>query len=610
MNVDLPALVRRVGKYRRATFTAPRIDPTVAQRTDVLRIYMRLVRGWQERFHDRILPAYERSLSELVTDDARDLQFEIGLSERQMAAVAQAAGLSVDEWIKATEGWHRRRFAQAFNPTGVNIGTLLDRGDVTATLEAALGENVALIRSLNDQMRNDISGEVFRALQNRTTARDLARAVRKRAGVGQSRAELIAADQLQKLTGALDEQRQRQVGIAKFEWAHSGKANPRQEHLARDGKTYAWTDPVAKTDPPGRAIRCGCRARAVLEIDEEVNAATEPAPAPPPPPPPRRGFRSPVNPGVNDETISVRKRLAVQKEMTAEFAEAAKHPGYDGMLMYQNRNAKDYGRASFSAEWNDEAVSAVAAFKPELDDLADQLGLPRLRGFKTTASAHVNASQGGGVMSLNASEFNARAARVGGGSADELVDKARAEMETLVADRRPFIAEMQDIQERLIKAPFGSQGWRDLYDRRDKVGKKLSAIDRKRKKLSQVIGRGNRVAATPKATWKPGDDVKVRPWSAAEYYDEGVDRIRSTLFHEFAHHVHQTWKREGGVRPLENRLAQMWRDRPRDIQPSTYGTANQHEWFAENFSLFVMGKPELVDPELRKLIKELFDGDA
>lgn len=269
MQVDLAQFARRAGKYRRSTFVARRIEPTAAQRDTLLRVYMRLVRGWQFRFRDNILPAYERALAAMVADDdAATVQTQIGLSARQMEQVAAAAGFSVDEWIKSTEGWHRKRFAQAFTPVGVNIETLLDRADVNGTLGAVLGENVALIRSLDDQMRNDISSEVFRALQNRTTARDLARAVRDRAGVATSRANLIAADQLQKLTGALDEQRQKQAGIGKFKWAHSGKKNPREEHKARDGITYAWTDPVAKNDPPGRAIRCGCRALAVLELDD------------------------------------------------------------------------------------------------------------------------------------------------------------------------------------------------------------------------------------------------------------------------------------------------------------------------------------------------------
>ena len=395
MQIDLAELVRRAGTYRRGSFTAPKIEPTRAQETTLLRIYMRVVRGWQTRFRETILPEYQRTLSELITDDAGTLQTTIGVSERQMAQLASAAGMSIDEWIRTTEAWHRGRFAQSFNPTGVKIGTLLDRNDVNATLAAVLGENVALIRSLDEQMRNGISGAVFRGLQARTPARDLAREVRRLAGVGQSRAELIAADQLQKLTGALDEQRQKQTGIDKFEWAHSGKAKPRPEHVARNGKIYAWTDPVAKTDPPGRAIRCGCRARAVLEIDEAVETTASAAPSPPPAPAPAptpaptpapaaRGFRSPVNRDVNDDTVRVGKRLALQKQLTAEFAEAARDPRYATEGRWQARSERDFGSASFSAAWTDEAVSMVAAVKPELDNLADQLGIPRLRGFKTT----------------------------------------------------------------------------------------------------------------------------------------------------------------------------------------------------------------------------------
>jgi len=265
MKIDLVDLVRRTG-YRRKQFVALPIKPTEAQRIELLRIYMRLVRGWQERARDRILPVYSRSLSALITDDADALQFEIGLAESQIAMLATAAGLSVSEWVAVTERWHRKRFATTFTPAGVHIDTLLDRGDVAVTLRSAIAENVALIRSIDDQMRNGISGAVFRGLQARTPARDVAREIRKIAGVSQRRAELIASDQLQKLTGELDQQRQKQVGLSKFEWAHSGKVNFREEHKARDGKVYSWSGPVAKNDPPGRAIRCGCRARAVLEL--------------------------------------------------------------------------------------------------------------------------------------------------------------------------------------------------------------------------------------------------------------------------------------------------------------------------------------------------------
>jgi SPP1 gp7 family putative phage head morphogenesis protein len=630
VQIDLAELVRRVGKYRRAAFTAPEIKPTRAQESDLLRIYMRVVRGWQQRFRETILPEYERALSELITDDAGTLNTTIGISERQMTQLANAAGLSVDEWIRTVETWHRKRFAQAFNPTGVNVGTLLDRNDVNATLAAVLGENTALIRSLDDQMRNGISGAVFRGLQARTPARDLAREVRRVAGVGQSRAELIAADQLQKLTGALDEQRQKQAGIDKFQWAHSGKAKPRPEHVARDGKIYAWTDPVAQSDPPGRAIRCGCRARAVLELDDEAEAATEPtpAPAPPPPPPPAppapaprapRGFRSPVNRDVTDDTVQVGKRLTLQKAMTAQFAEAASDARYATEGRWRARTEKDNGRASFSAAWSDEAVSVVHAVKPELDDLADQIGIPRLRGFKTT-NASQNADMGGGIMGLNPAEFNARSARVGGGGgAADIATAARQQSDALLEQQQAMAPRIQDLRGQMFDARGAGDTvlFAQLRVERDALVKQYESLYRKRKKLSTAAGRANRVAATPETTWRPGDPVASRPWSAAQYYPEGMDRARSTLFHEFAHHVHQQLKREGRVRPLETKLHELWRQVPigRDReaflsrQPSTYGTSNQFEWFAESFSLFVMGKGDLIDPLLRDLIEGIFRGE-
>lgn len=268
MEFDLAQLIKTVGQYRRDEFVARPIEPTVAQRGDLQRIYMRIVRRWQQAYRETIAPVYERSLSELVTDDADDLTATIAATEAQIAALAAAAGVTLREFVAEIERWHRRRYAQAFTPAGVQIGTLMGAGDVRQTLQAVIAENVSLIRSLNDQMRNGIEGAVFRGLQNRTPAREVASEIRKLAGIGRRRAELIAADQLAKLTSRLDEERQRQSGLSKFKWKHSGKTNYRPEHLARDGKTFEWGKGVGVSDPPGKAIRCGCRAQAIVDLGE------------------------------------------------------------------------------------------------------------------------------------------------------------------------------------------------------------------------------------------------------------------------------------------------------------------------------------------------------
>lgn len=279
MKIDLAALVRRAGVYRRDTFVAPAIEPTRAQENDLLRLYMRVVRAWQREWFDRIRPVYDRTLAEPAfrdsgtellavmvgdsVDEVEDATEEAAAALNRLV-VAMNAGLGA--WVVEVEEWHRGRFAQLFTPTGVRLDMMLGRGDVGPTLQAVLGENLSLIRSLNDQMRNGISGAVFRGLTNRTPSREVAREIRKQAAIGQRRAELIASDQLRKLTSRLDQERQEQVGLRTFEWVHSRKAHPRQEHVERNGKRFRWDSYVGKNDPPGRAINCGCRSRAVLPL--------------------------------------------------------------------------------------------------------------------------------------------------------------------------------------------------------------------------------------------------------------------------------------------------------------------------------------------------------
>lgn len=268
MKIDLAAMVKRANKTRRDQYIAREIIPTVAQETDLRRLYMRVVNTWAQQWESRIRPVYERTLGESgMRDSVEDVE---GATESVASALSRLVveiGPQLEDWVVRVERWHRGKFGQLFTPVGVKLDTLLGAGDVQVTLEAVLAENVALIRSVNDQMRNGISGAVFRGLSNRTPARDVAREIRKQTGIGSRRSTLIASDQLAKLSGRLDQERQEQMGMDSFEWVHSRKRYPREEHVARNGKIYRWDSAVGRDDPPGRAIRCGCRARPVLDLE-------------------------------------------------------------------------------------------------------------------------------------------------------------------------------------------------------------------------------------------------------------------------------------------------------------------------------------------------------
>lgn len=268
MQIDLAALAKRTGKYSRARFVAREIEPPRAIEKGLLRRYMRVVRAWQREWLDNIRPLYEATLAEPgFRDSVYDVQAAAGSADAALNRLVVALGADLADWVVETEQWHRGQFGRLFTPVGVRLDMLLGAGDVGPTLQSVLADNTSLIRSLNDQMRNGISGSVFRGLTNRTPARDVAWEIRKQAAIGQRRAELIAADQLQKLTGRLDQARQEQMGLTSFEWAHSGKLHPREHHKERNGKIFRWDSAVGKSDPPGFAIRCGCRSRAVLELD-------------------------------------------------------------------------------------------------------------------------------------------------------------------------------------------------------------------------------------------------------------------------------------------------------------------------------------------------------
>lgn len=260
-------MIRRAGKTRQREIVAPAIVPTKAQEVDLYRIYMRVVTGWGQLAVARVMPVYERSLSALLRDTPDEVKGEMDAVAAAMSRLVLTLNASLEDWVVRVEEWHRGRFGTLFTPVGVNLETMLARGDVFDTLASVLAENIALIRSVDDQVRNSISGSVFRGLTNRSTAADVAREIRNATAIGRKRAILIASDQLQKLTARLDEERQKQVGGDEFEWMHSHKRFPRPDHVVRDRKRYKWSSDIGRNDPPGRRIRCGCRARAVISLD-------------------------------------------------------------------------------------------------------------------------------------------------------------------------------------------------------------------------------------------------------------------------------------------------------------------------------------------------------
>jgi SPP1 gp7 family putative phage head morphogenesis protein len=93
---------------------------------------------------------------------------------------------------------------------------------------------------------------------------DLRAELLKRGDVSLSRADLIARDQTLKLNGQINEIRQRNAGIDRYEWSTSRDERVREEHEALEGRVFSWSDPP-EPGHPGEDFQCRCVAIPVLD---------------------------------------------------------------------------------------------------------------------------------------------------------------------------------------------------------------------------------------------------------------------------------------------------------------------------------------------------------
>lgn len=278
MRFNLAAEARRTRNIRRKSITLGEVAAPAMLATDLYRlVYLPIVQLWAEASKP-IAEEYARTLAQMTTDSPADIQSQIDAAESAATRLALTLTPSLRTWALKVERAIRQRWTrQVFSATSVDLTTRLGPGDVQETLEALIARNVALVRDVSGQIQSRISDAVFRGLNARSAARDVAREINEAVSLGRKRAVRIASDQLSKASGALAEERQRQAGIDQVVWVHSDKLRPRKEHQARDGKRYYLetkkavdgSETVAPGDWVSQPPFCGCRSRAYIDFSGE-----------------------------------------------------------------------------------------------------------------------------------------------------------------------------------------------------------------------------------------------------------------------------------------------------------------------------------------------------
>lgn len=196
----------------------------------------------------RVTARMRRDLRALV--ERRPLLEGIG----HVAELAQQH--SRDEWLR-----------QLRASLGVDI-TVSDP-DLRHTMTAFRRTNTDLITTLADEHVDRVR-RVLSDAGSGTRVEDIAGAIQEATGATESRAALIARDQVLKLNANIAGERHAAAGITEYIWRTSRDERVREEHKALDGTRHRYDDPPVvdkrrgERANPGTYYQCRCVAEPII----------------------------------------------------------------------------------------------------------------------------------------------------------------------------------------------------------------------------------------------------------------------------------------------------------------------------------------------------------
>lgn len=157
--------------------------------------------------------------------------------------------------------FHRRKWVKEINKlAGIDIRSILNEKPVEALLLDKIDENVNLIKTVQPQYLGQVKEAVTEGLQRGDDFFSIKNRLKEIQGTNEKyRPNLIARDQMNKLTGALDHIRQEDLGIDSYVWRTSQDQNVRTSHEANENEVFQWAAPPP-TGHPGQDINCRCVA--------------------------------------------------------------------------------------------------------------------------------------------------------------------------------------------------------------------------------------------------------------------------------------------------------------------------------------------------------------
>jgi SPP1 gp7 family putative phage head morphogenesis protein len=168
-----------------------------------------------------------------------------------------------EKFVGQSDAAHKKAFIAEINSKiGINLTDILkNKADrVGRVVTHRIKENSDLIKSLAGDFKQQARDAIHETLLNGDTSETLRAKLEHIEGVTESRAELIARDQTQKVCSDLNQARQKDVGITGYYWSGIDDGRERDTHIENNGLRFDWNSPPAETGHPGEDINCRCTA--------------------------------------------------------------------------------------------------------------------------------------------------------------------------------------------------------------------------------------------------------------------------------------------------------------------------------------------------------------
>lgn len=264
--IKLHALIVKHGSHLKPQPRLPRMQHPTMQ---AARYFNRLRKGpigdlatMTEKAVPRLKVAAERARNErgIKADAQEEEDLEAILDElRDQYAekwTRDEFAKTVNPLVSDVDRFHAAQLNKVLYPV-IGIDVVGGEPGLQPLFEAAIKENVSLIKSVGENYFGEIEKILIRETADGVRWEDMADQLQERYGIAERHANLIARDQAGKLFGDLNRIRQTDLGINGYVWRTMEDNRVREEHQLRDGDEFQWEKPPEDGNP-GEPIQCRC----------------------------------------------------------------------------------------------------------------------------------------------------------------------------------------------------------------------------------------------------------------------------------------------------------------------------------------------------------------